>query len=172
MKNSNQLATHESFREGGEFTELPFDLQVWVNDLTERPLDLNASYRAYLFPSGDIWDTRVGWRKASKELLSTYYGHEYKKSADRKMDSVMVEAEKIIYGDREETYGHPTKNLLHIAQQWNKYLHQKYGTPGNITIEDVCWMMVDLKKCRQMNAPKRDNLVDAIGYLGLIERCE
>jgi len=36
----------------------------------------------------------------------------------------------------------------------------------------VCWMMVLLKASRQMNAPKRDNLVDAAGYIGLIERIQ
>lgn len=85
-------------------------------------------------------------------------------------ESVMQEAIDIIYGDREKVYGHPSKNLNHIAHQWSTYLMQKHGFTVELSAEDVCWMMVDLKKCRQMNTEKRDNLVDAIGYLGLIER--
>ena len=31
--------------------------------------------------------------------------------------SVLQEAHKIIYGDREQTYGHPDKNLKTISKQ-------------------------------------------------------
>ena len=86
--------------------------------------------------------------------------------------SVIDEANEIIYGDREATYGHPSKNLTHIAQQWRLYLAQKYSVQVELHAEDVCWMMADLKKVRQMNAKKRDNVVDAVGYLGLVERCD
>ena len=85
--------------------------------------------------------------------------------------NILKEAESIIYGDREQTYGKPGVNLERIADQWALYLQQKFGVEVSLTAEDVCWMMVDLKKCRQMNADKRDNLVDAAGYLALIERC-
>ena len=85
--------------------------------------------------------------------------------------NILEEAGRIIYGDREQTYGRPSVNLERVAGQWSMYLQQKFGTTPQLTAEDVCWMMVDLKKCRQMNADKRDNLVDAVGYLALIERC-
>lgn len=84
--------------------------------------------------------------------------------------NILEEAGKIIYGDREQTYGSPAVNLNRIAAQWSLYLFQKFDVPVELTAEDVCWMMVDLKKCRQINADKRDNLVDAAGYLALIER--
>jgi len=79
-------------------------------------------------------------------------------------------AKDIIYGDREQTYGHPSKNLEKIAQLWTLYLHQKYGAEVIVNMEDVCWMMNLLKMTRQMNHAKQDNVVDAIGYLGLIDR--
>jgi hypothetical protein len=84
--------------------------------------------------------------------------------------SVIQEAQGVIYGNREEIYGHPAKNLRNIAEQWSLYLEQRYGVKIQLNAEDVCWMMCDLKKARQMNSRKRDNLVDAIGYIGLIER--
>lgn len=88
--------------------------------------------------------------------------------------NVVEEALDIIYGDREQTYGHPSKNLERIATQWSIYLYQKYELNAlfKLSAEDVCWMMADLKKVRQMNADKRDNLVDAIGYIALIERIQ
>lgn len=88
-------------------------------------------------------------------------------------ESVLQEAQKIIYGDREQTYGRPDVNLHRIAALWDTYLQEKYlGNIDKITAEDVCWMMVLMKCARQMNAPKRDNLVDACGYISLIERIE
>jgi hypothetical protein len=84
--------------------------------------------------------------------------------------NVIEDANKIIHGDREQTYGHPSKNLERIATQWSLYLRQKYNQQVLLSAEDVCWMMSVLKMVRQMNAEKRDNLVDAIGYIGLIER--
>jgi hypothetical protein len=86
--------------------------------------------------------------------------------------NVFEEAFDIVYGDREQTYGHPAKNLENIADQWGLYLHQKYGVTLELSAEDVCWMMADLKKCRQLNTHKRDNVVDAIGYIGLVQRIE
>lgn len=79
-------------------------------------------------------------------------------------------AKEIIYGDREQTYGHPSKNLEKIAQLWTLYFHQKYGAEVIVSMEDVCWMMNLLKMSRQMNQAKQDNVVDAIGYLALIDR--
>lgn len=83
--------------------------------------------------------------------------------------NILEEAQKIIYGDREQTYGKPDANLKRIADLWEVYLLSKPETLP-ITPEDVCWMMVLLKMARQMNADKRDNLVDAAGYIALIER--
>jgi len=87
--------------------------------------------------------------------------------------SVLDEAQGIIWGDREKTYGEPDVNLQRIAGMWNAYMSAKaQGGSTTIEPEDVCWMMVLLKASRQMNAPKRDNLVDAAGYIGLIERIQ
>lgn len=86
--------------------------------------------------------------------------------------NVFQQAGNIVYGDREQTYGHPAKNLKVIAEQWQDYLFHKTGAVVDLTAEDVCWMMALLKMARQMNQYKRDNLVDAIGYIGLIDRLE
>lgn len=82
--------------------------------------------------------------------------------------SLLIEAHNLINGDRQLEYGNPSNTFIAIASQWNMYLNQKYGTKARISPEDVCWMMSDLKKVRQMQKQKRDNLVDAAGYIGLI----
>ncbi len=87
--------------------------------------------------------------------------------------NILEEAQQIIYGDREQTYGKPDINLQRIGLLWSQYLSMRYDTTlPVISPEDVCWMMTLLKMARQMNAPKRDNLVDAAGYIALIERIE
>ena len=84
--------------------------------------------------------------------------------------NVLVEAQKIIYGDREKTYGHPSKNLDCIAQMWNSYL-ESIGDRA-LTNKDVAIMMVLLKAARLANDPEhRDSLVDICGYAALVERC-
>lgn len=89
----------------------------------------------------------------------------------KKTQPLLLEAHAVINGERKKTYGDGTNGMQGVADQWTLYLNQKYG--GGfiyITAEDVCWMMADLKKYRQMHKSKRDNVLDAAGYIGLIEQ--
>jgi hypothetical protein len=86
--------------------------------------------------------------------------------------SILKEANTIIYGDREKTYGHPSKNLVTIALMWNAYLGAK-ANKDTLGPKDVAAMMVLLKTARLANNPEhRDSLVDICGYAALIERCD
>jgi hypothetical protein len=81
--------------------------------------------------------------------------------------SILDEAQEIIYGDREKTYGAPDKNLKMIGDLWAAYS----GVP--FTAEDVCNMMILLKVARLANDPKhRDSQVDLCGYAALMERIQ
>lgn len=83
--------------------------------------------------------------------------------------SIDQEARAVIYGDREQTYGHPSKNLQLIADFWTSYLAGKEV----LTCDDVCNMMILMKTARLKNMPDhRDSLVDTIGYTLLKERCK
>ena len=89
--------------------------------------------------------------------------------------TVLQEAHELIYGSREDEYGHPRVNLENIAEQWSLYVRQKYryaleDTGLLLDAEDVCWMMAQLKMCREYGQQKRDSIADAAGYIGLIER--
>lgn len=87
--------------------------------------------------------------------------------------SILTEAETIIYGDREKTYGHPAKNLKTIANMWNAYLNNMDDANFNVSAKDVAAMMMLVKVARFANDPShRDNLVDVCGYAALIERCD
>ena len=86
--------------------------------------------------------------------------------------NILKEANNIIYGDREKTYGHPSKNLTTISIMWNAYLNAKVGG-DDITAKDVAALMMLVKVARFANDPThRDNLVDICGYAALVERCD
>lgn len=78
--------------------------------------------------------------------------------------SCLTKAEEIIFGDREQTYGHPGKNLNRVAEYWSVLFN------CSVTAEQVCMAMTLLKIAREEHLHKEDNLVDACGYIALIER--
>jgi hypothetical protein len=85
--------------------------------------------------------------------------------------SVLKEAHKIIYGDREKTYGKPSKNLDTIAKMWNAYINAV--DKRDLTAKDVACLMILLKTARLANdQTHRDSVVDICGYAALIERCD
>jgi hypothetical protein len=85
--------------------------------------------------------------------------------------SVLQEAQEIIYGDREKTYGKPSKNLETIAVMWQAFLDARGDV--SLTAKDVSVMMVLLKAARLGNdLDHRDSVVDICGYAALIERCD
>lgn len=82
--------------------------------------------------------------------------------------SILYEAQQIIYGDREETYGSPDKNLQLIADLWSEYIGGCH-----FTVTDVCCLMILLKVARLKNQPThRDSQVDICGYAALMERVQ
>lgn len=92
---------------------------------------------------------------------------------EAKAKSVLIEAQDIIFGDREQTYGAPDANLLSIGELWTVYLRRKRAVQGNdhITPDDVAQMMILLKTGRLINQPMhRDSLVDQAGYAALQQR--
>ena len=117
--------------------------------------------------------TRDDW----KESLINLETHDYKivdgilirvDKEDKQQDStetIADKAKKIVFGDREQTYCDPGKNLRMIAGMWSAYLGIE------ITPEQVCDMMVQLKIARLKSSPDHeDSKVDIIGYTLLKER--
>ena len=75
--------------------------------------------------------------------------------------AVLAEAGKVINGERQDAYGNPEDSFAEIGTLWGWYL----GRP--LSPSDVAMMMVLLKFAREKNQRKRDNVVDACGYLAL-----
>lgn len=74
-------------------------------------------------------------------------------------ESILTEAQRLVHGDRGADYGHPLDDFTKTATAFNALR----GT--NLTAEDVALFMVCVKLSRQANRHKRDNIVDAAGYL-------
>lgn len=105
-------------------------------------------------------------RVLDKEAFLTYWATVEDALTIRTLPSITKEAENIIFGDREATYGAPSKNLCLIADLWSAYLDT------DISATQVCDMMILLKVARLKNSPQhRDSMVDIVGYTLLKERC-
>lgn len=90
-------------------------------------------------------------------------------------ENLLTEALRIIYGDREKTYGSPDRNLKLIADMWTNYCSSKcYPNLGfKFNADDVCLMMILLKVARLANSPDHhDSQVDLAGYVALMERVQ
>lgn len=93
--------------------------------------------------------------------------------------NILMEANKIIYGDREKAYGNPRFNLDSISAFWNVYLNRKFPEVVSqfgslyMTAEDVAQMMILLKTARLIHNPTHvDSLTDQAGYASLQHRIQ
>lgn len=74
---------------------------------------------------------------------------------------ILREAEALINGERQKTYGPPQKNFSRIATGWQVIL----GAP--VTPEQVALCMSWLKIARLTEGPHRDGYIDGAAYLAL-----
>lgn len=114
-------------------------------------------------------------RNVAKKLhdMQMKQAEDAKVAMETQVKTVLQQAHEIIYGEREQAYGHPSKNLSVIADFWTVHLAAKYGFESQLTIEDVCGMMVLMKQARLINTPDhKDSLVDTCGYAALQARCQ
>lgn len=80
--------------------------------------------------------------------------------------TILEEAQTLVYGDRNKDYGTVRENFKTIADLWSTVLKTE------VTPEQVGLCMVQVKIARQMFKPKRDNLVDGAGYFATIEKMQ
>lgn len=87
-------------------------------------------------------------------------------------ETVTAEAERHVYGDRNDDYGHPREDFTTQAILWTGLLRHKLADGEHITPEDIGRCMVGVKLARDVNHPKRDNRVDGAGYFLTLDRLE
>ena len=77
--------------------------------------------------------------------------------------NVLEEANSLVHGNRGDDYGHPIDDFTKTATMWSVIL----GVP--VTAEQVGLCMCCVKISRQLNKPKRDNMVDLAGYAETVQ---
>lgn len=85
---------------------------------------------------------------------------------------IEAEARSLIGGDRRESYGPAKISFANIAATWTAHLSQMgvLQEGKSLSGRDVAIMMAAFKLLRESAKPKRDNLVDGIGYILLAEQ--
>ena len=81
-------------------------------------------------------------------------------------ESVLIEAERLTTGARQESYGHPADDYAKVAQMWSAIL----GT--EVTPQQAIMCMICIKISRELNLPSRDNRVDMAGYANCLDMVE
>jgi hypothetical protein len=72
---------------------------------------------------------------------------------------VELEAATHVYGERQASYGHPASDFERTGRMWGAILGIDDVPPHLVAL-----CMAALKISREVNAHKRDNMVDLIGY--------
>ena len=126
-----------------------------------------------------------------KEVLMKYgYNCEDidEKSIKKKPYPILEEVEKILGGDRRDSYGEANASFKRIADYWNAYLCHKrdlidqsaheedlpyeFLRGAYLTNRDIAMLMILFKIAREENKHKHDNLADIIGYATLADKME
>lgn len=98
------------------------------------------------------------------------YDYEVTTTREPEPETIAEEAQRIVWGDREQTYDDPNQNFRRIAKMWSGMLDRKLAPGCEITPRDVALMFVQLKISRESFKSQRDNRVDMIGYTLCLDR--
>jgi hypothetical protein len=87
-------------------------------------------------------------------------------SSSKKRETILAEAERVVYSERAKSYGNPEDNFERIANYWNAYLGE-----DSLVAHDVAMMLILMKVGRLTTGEyKRDSAVDIAGYAECLSR--
>ena len=86
-------------------------------------------------------------------------------------ESILMEAERLVNGPRQVDYKHPRHDYDCTADMWSAMIEKRYGVQIDLTADFCCLMMAAMKLSREVGKPKRDNRVDAAGYILCADMC-
>jgi hypothetical protein len=111
-----------------------------------------------------------GWEKSEgakleiaigKELGLTFIGENVDVVEE---ENIFELAQKLVSTDRRKQYGPPDQHLKDVGRIWGAILQIEDISPTKVAL-----MMTGLKLARESFAPKKDNRVDAIGYIHIAD---
>jgi hypothetical protein len=82
-------------------------------------------------------------------------------AGDSTTDPISLEAHRLVYGDRNKSYGHPFDDYFRTSRMWEAFLGLEQGSIGPYR---AALMMALMKASRAGYQFKRDSLVDLAGY--------
>jgi 5'(3')-deoxyribonucleotidase len=91
---------------------------------------------------------------------------------EKKNDTILDSARKVVYGTRQNDYGSPLTNHTRTADFFTTYLQPRLVEGKRLTAEDVSMLNILQKVSRGMNSITRDTAVDIAGYaenIGMIK---
>lgn len=96
---------------------------------------------------------------------------DYLDTTDVPEESILQEAHRLTHGPRRADYGHPLDDYSRTAAIATALLSHKLKADEQISAAEMALLMVGVKLSRQVNHPKRDNMVDAAGYAWVAQEC-
>ena len=111
-----------------------------------------------------------GWEKSKGAKLEVHVartlGYDvldaYTMNALDIKETGLQEAQRLVYGDRNDAYGHPYHDFKRTVGMINSLLAHKLKE--ELDPSDWALCMICAKMSREVNKPKRDNKVDICGY--------
>lgn len=135
-----------------------------MNILIRRDIEAVLKQDAIILLPG--WEKSVG---ANAELAVAKWAGKpaylYPSMVLLEEESVLLEAERLTHGARQNQYGPPDQDFKRVADAFNAMK----GT--SLKPSDVAEFMVLMKMSRNQHQHKRDNWVDMAGYAGCGSRC-
>jgi len=141
---------------------------AWGNTVENAQDDANATTEQRTFErkreeavGGYMIVVAVSGKDAHQTKLARLFSEEIPIPARAE---VLREAERLITGDRNRTYGEPMENFENIASLFNTFLRYKLKDDADITPGDTAGLMILVKLAREMPGPKEDNKMDIARY--------
>lgn len=86
---------------------------------------------------------------------------------DEPQESVFQEADRLTKVDRREKYGHALDDYTKVTGMFSALIAHKLKEP--LAAEEGVMFMQCVKMAREEHCHQRDNIVDLIGYTGLLK---